>query len=177
MTEHNVSQLGWDSRSDVPAALTQPSDLSCLTADLLAADIMIRQPKVLAADALVGDVRVQLRDDHVHMALLTEGGRLVGTLVAADLSPGLDDMAPALPFARLDARTVPSTHPAREVYIQLRSQGQRRLAVTTEDGTLVGLICLKRHLSGFCADHDVDARAAGLVRRRKDEPPSSPLVP
>lgn len=133
---------------------------------LLAADIMIRFPKVLPARATVSEVRIQLRDDHVHMVLLTEGGLLVGTVVSGDVPPAAPDAGLALPHARLAARTVPSDQPARDAAVQLHREGQRRLAVT-HDGELVGLICLNRRLSGFCADQDVEARAEGSGLARK----------
>jgi hypothetical protein len=36
--------------------------------------------------------------------------------------------------------------------------GLRRLAVVDGQGSLLGLLCLKRHLGGFCSDADVAAR-------------------
>ena len=41
----------------------------------------------------------------------------------------------------------------------MREQGTRRLAVVDDDGDLLGLLCLKRTLDGFCSDADVRARA------------------
>lgn len=37
--------------------------------------------------------------------------------------------------------------------------GQRRLAVVDADNRLLGLLCLKRDLSGFCTDSGFNARA------------------
>jgi len=39
--------------------------------------------------------------------------------------------------------------------------GRRRAAVTSADGRLLGLLCLKASQAGFCSDQDVRARALG----------------
>jgi CBS-domain-containing membrane protein len=136
--------------------------------------VMIRSPKVLPASATVGEVRAQLRDDHVHMVLLVSSSaygvtaddghrRLTGTLVRDDVPPTLADEEPALPHASLTDRTVhPDAH-ASDVQHRLALGGERRLAVVDADGDLVGLLCLKRHGRGFCADENVHARAAENV--------------
>jgi hypothetical protein len=36
--------------------------------------------------------------------------------------------------------------------------GARRLAVVGDSDVLLGLLCLKRHLGGFCSDTDVCRR-------------------
>jgi CBS domain-containing protein len=123
-------------------------------------DVVVRLPKTLTPDALVGEARAALHDDHVHLLLLTDGGRLVGTLVRDDLPPEAADAAPALPHARLDGRTIGCDVPAEEARQILLRRGQRRSAVVDADGRLLGLLCLKRRLSGFCSDADVAARAA-----------------
>lgn len=126
----------------------------------VAADLVVTRPKVFPADATVGDVRAELLDDHVHMSLIVDGPRLLGTLVPADLPDGAASEAPALAYAHLDGRTVPATRRATDVHRDLLRQGVRRAAVVLPDGTLVGLICLNKRLSGFCTDRDVEARAA-----------------
>jgi hypothetical protein len=40
------------------------------------------------------------------------------------------------------------------------ARGERRRAVIDADGRLLGLLCLKSRLTGFCSDSDVAARAA-----------------
>ena len=83
-------------------------------------DVVLRLPKTLPSDVSIADARAALRDDHIHMLLLTEGGRLLGTLLRSDLpassdAPGeADDSAtPALPFAALAGRMVSSQLPAQ----------------------------------------------------------------
>ena len=50
--------------------------------DVLVRDVMLRNPKTLSARASVDEVRAALTNDHVHMVLMTEGGVLLGTVVA-----------------------------------------------------------------------------------------------
>ncbi len=130
----------------------------------LAADLAVRHPKTVPADATIGVVREQLADDHVHLVLLTEGTRLVGTLAREDVASTLADSEPARPHARLEGRTVPPTRPASWVLDDLRDRQLRRVAVVSDDGTLVGLVCLNRRGSGVCSDEGIAARAA--ERRR-----------
>jgi hypothetical protein len=41
----------------------------------------------------------------------------------------------------------------------MTTTGQRRTAVISADGRLLGLLCLKARGTGFCSDGDVRARA------------------
>jgi CBS domain-containing protein len=124
------------------------------------AEVVVRLPKTLRPDLRVDQARAALQDDHVHMLLLTEDGRLVGTLVRDDLPEHLDGALPAARYAVLEGRTVSPDLPAETARRLLVSRGARRLAVVAGDGSLLGLLCLKRRLTGFCSDADVAARAA-----------------
>ncbi|MEV1122048.1 CBS domain-containing protein [Actinosynnema sp. NPDC049800] len=128
-------------------------------------DVVVRRPKTLPVDASVDQARACFADDHVHLLLLTESGRLMGTLVRTDLPDNLDDTDLALPHSRVSGRTVPADMPAEEAYELLTTSGQRRRAVVDDNGTLMGLLCLKRRLTGFCSDADVAARAAERATR------------
>jgi DNA-binding MarR family transcriptional regulator len=126
-------------------------------------DVMLPSPKVLPADATVADVRRLLADDHVHMALLTDTGRVPGRLLATvvrdDLPPSVRDERPAVDVGGTGGRTVPAAAPVGAVHSWLLGTGMRRVAVVDGD-LLVGLLCLKRHLRGFCDEDDVLARAS-----------------
>jgi CBS-domain-containing membrane protein len=134
-------------------------------------DVMLRHPKVLDAQATVDEARAALTDDHVHMVLLTEGSTLVGTLVRTDLPHPIQrsdqGSGPALPWSTLRDRTVPSATSADTVNKLLIERGLRRLAVIDHDGTLLGLMCLKRSRTGFCSDEDVASRAQSRVLSRQ----------
>jgi CBS-domain-containing membrane protein len=134
------------------------------------AEVMVGEPKVLGSSATLDSVRALLADDHMHMVLLTEGGYLVGTVTREDLwhsderavhreTPNPPNNSLALPWARLAGRTIAATVPASSAFEAMSAMKCRRLAVIGEDNTLLGLLCLKAHGSGFCSDTDVLARS------------------
>lgn len=141
-------------RDQVPGLLDTPAELVGRTV----ADVMIHRPKTLPATASVAEARAELLDDHVHVVLIVESGTLVGTVERIDLV-GAPGSAPALEHAVLDGRTVAPTAAAEDARLLLLARGCRRLAVVDERGALLGLLCLKRRLTGFCSDADVAARA------------------
>lgn len=121
------------------------------------ADVMVRGPRTVPASATVAEARAELLDDHVHVVLVVEGDTLVGTVERIDLV-GAPSSAPVLAHAVLDGRTVAPTVAAEDARLLLLARGRRRLAVVDEHGALLGLLCLKRRLTGFCSDADVAAR-------------------
>jgi CBS domain-containing protein len=123
-------------------------------------DVMVTAPTTMRPTATVADARAFFADDHVHMALIARRGRLLGTLVRADLAELGDDAMPALSRSRLAGRAVAPHEQAEDVRVRLIRHGQRRLAVVDDAGVLAGLVCLKRKLTGFCSDADVSERAA-----------------
>jgi CBS domain-containing protein len=144
----------------MPTTRHQPCSATPSLEGRFVSDVVVRLPKTMGPRATCGEVRAAFGDDHVHMVLLTDHGQLLGTLVPADLPhPGSDDDR-ALSYARLDKRTVSPDFPAEAARQLLLATGQRRLAVVDDAGRLIGLLCLKRRLTGFCSDHDVLARAA-----------------
>jgi len=92
---------------DVPAA--EPA-LTGLTVK----DVMVTAPATMRPTATVADARAFFADDHVHMALIATSGRLLGTLVRADIDDLDDDAAPALSRSRLDGRSVALEKPAED---------------------------------------------------------------
>jgi CBS domain-containing protein len=137
--------------------------VSATAATALATDVMVCSPKVYGPSLTVGELRAAFADDHVHMLLVVDGSRLVGALVRGDAPESAASVEPALPFATLAGRTVDPTTRADVVRAEMVATGVRRLAVVDDDGTLLGLLCLKRHLDGFCSDADVASRAAGRL--------------
>lgn len=128
------------------------------------ADVVVRLPKTLPIDASITQARGAFADDHVRMLLLTENGQLKGTLLRTDLPDHLDGANAALPHSRVSGRTIPAETPAELARAILLALGQRRLAVLDADGFLLGLLCLKRRLTGFCSDADIAAKTAELEK-------------
>jgi CBS-domain-containing membrane protein len=127
---------------------------------------MVTIPKTLPHSACIGDVRKAFEDEHVHMVLLTEDGRLRGTLIRSDIPASAAADTPARPYAKLARRIVSPDSPVAQIEATLASTGLRRLAVVGEDGDLLGLICQKQTRLGFCSDDGV------LARRNSREKPS-----
>jgi CBS domain-containing protein len=123
------------------------------------ADAMVTRPWTHGADLDVAAAREAFTDSHVHMLLLTERGVLRGTLVREDLSPRLDPDLPALEVALLAGRTAAPDASLGDAVAFMRRHGSRRLAVVDADLRLLGLLCLKKSLDGFCSDADVRSRA------------------
>ena len=112
--------------------------------------------------ATVAELRAFFRDNHVHMVLLTDQGRLIGTVERADLAPHLTPETAALDIMKLEGRITAPDAPLPDVLASMKRDGRRRLAVTNKDGTLLGLLCLKNNGSGFCSDSDVESRRSRL---------------
>lgn len=135
-------------------------EVSTALTSAVAADVMVRVPKVHGPGLTVRECRAVFDDDHIHMVLLVEDGRLLGTLVRGDLPPEVPEPDAALTHARLAGRTVAPTTPAVAARDEMVAAGVRRRAVVDDEGTLLGLLCLKHDLVGFCSDADVAGRAA-----------------
>lgn len=108
-------------------------------------------------DTTVAQARNALSNPKVHMLLITEAGQLIGTVIESDIraaAPG----ERVLPLARLAERTVAPDARLADVHAAMVREGVRRLAVVDRRGRLLGLLCLKRNLAGFCSDDGVAAR-------------------
>lgn len=122
------------------------------------ADVMVRHPNLCHEDSTAGDVRHLFTDDHVHAVLITSGTRLLTVIDRADLGPETADSAPAARLGRLSGRVIAPTAQTDIALQQMIAVGRRRLAVLGPDGTLLGLLCLKRSGTGFCSDENVRRR-------------------
>ena len=125
---------------------------------------VVSQPKTLPGTASIGSVRTLLSNDHVHMALLVDDGRLVTAIERDDLPTDVPDDVPAREYGTITGRTI---RPQELVGVALRlmqESGRRRMVVVHRDGTLGGLLCLKRSGNGFCTDGDVLDRKRAVCR-------------
>jgi CBS domain-containing protein len=141
-----------------------------------AAEAMLTTPVRHPLSATVGELRDFFRDDHVHAALIVSpAGYLEAVVERDDIAGCLTPDAAAAPLGRLAGRTVPAGASLAEAHRAMTAAGRRRAAVTSPDGRLLGLLCLKASRTGFCSDTDVRARAreratagrAGIGRSRR----------
>lgn len=127
-----------------------------------AAEAMLTTPATHPLSATVGEIRDFFRDDHVHAALIVSpAGYLEAVVERDDLAGCQAPDAAAAPLGRLAGRTVPAGASLAELHRAMIAAGRRRAAVTSADGRLLGLLCLKASQAGFCSDQDVRARASG----------------
>ena len=125
-----------------------------------AAEAMITTPARHLPSATVGEIRDFFRDDHVHAALIVSPAGYLEAVVERDDIAGCQGRdAAAAPLGRLEGRTVPTGASLAEVRRAMITTGRRRAAVISDDGRLLGLLCLKASRTGFCSDQDVRARA------------------
>jgi hypothetical protein len=123
---------------------------------------MITTPARHPRSATVGEIRDFFRDDHVHAALIVSPAGYLEAVVERDDIAGCQALdAAAAPLGRLAGRAVSAGASLAEVRRAMTATGRRRAAVTSDDGRLLGLLCLKASRAGFCSDQDVRARALG----------------
>lgn len=125
---------------------------------LVVADAMLGRPSLCSTLATVDDIRRLFANDHIHAALLVEGGRLLAVVERRDLVGALGS-GQARHRGRLVGRTVGADVPLNTVYRWMNRSGARRLAVVDPRGELLGLLCLKAKRNGFCSADDVAERA------------------
>jgi CBS domain-containing protein len=93
------------------------------------------------------------------MALLVDRGTLISTVERDDLLLASNPELRASAIAKLGGRTIGAHATVSEALDIMKRTGRRRLAVTSEHGTLLGLLCLKASGRGFCSEADVASRS------------------
>lgn len=126
--------------------------------DLVVRDEMLSRPTVQTPDLSFGELRQLFRNDHLHMALLVENGRLLAAVERSDLDHSCPDDGSVRSLGIPEGRTVGPDAPLGGVAETMRRDGRRRLAVVDDLGGLLGLLCLKSDGSGFCSDRSVKCR-------------------
>ena len=113
------------------------------------ADVMLRRPKTLAADATVADARRILEHKSIQLLLLVDDRRFVGAVSEIPEHASAED--PVLSFAE-DAppTTTEADLPVSLLLERLDHRPGGRLIVLDEDRTLVGLVCLTSSGRDFC---------------------------
>jgi hypothetical protein len=123
------------------------------------ADGMLTAPVRHPVSATVRELRRFFRDDHVQAALIVSPDGYLQAVVERDDIAGCRAAETAAPLGRLAGRTVRPEAGLAATRRAMISAGRRRAAVTSADGRLLGLLCLKASRSGFCSAEDVRARA------------------
>lgn len=130
------------------------SQSTCTVAETVA-DAMLRHPTVHPADLTAGEAReIFEARPKTHLLLLATDDVLVSTLTREDLATG-DDSVPAVSLGTLDGRTTSPDVPVDDLRTAMTTSGLRRIAVVDADRGLLGLLCLKASLTGFCTDDGV----------------------
>ena len=124
-------------------------------------DAMIRSPKLLGPETTIARVRAFFGDDHVHAALIVDGGRLLAVVEPLDLIGSLPTDGPAARAGHLSGRITRPDADLAATWETMAALDRRRLAVVDSHGILLGLLCLKRTGLGFCSEANVRARAEG----------------
>ena len=124
------------------------------------ANAMLTTPVRHSLNATVREIREFFDDDHVHAALIVgPAGYLAAVVERADLPRSLAADTAAISVGRLAGRIVPGGASLTAIQRAMIATGRRRAAVVSEDGLLLGLLCLKANRAGFCSEDDVGARA------------------
>lgn len=120
---------------------------------------MLTNPCTFPNTTDIGRLRKWFADDHVHAALIVDGSRLITVIERDDLTGRRADH-PARTAGTTTGRVIAPDADLTNTWINMRSAGQRRLAVV-QNSLLIGLLCLKRNGLGFCSADDVSQRGRG----------------
>src|SRR4051812_7577981 len=91
------------------------------------AEVAVTCAELHGRDTTVGELRELFGDDHVHLALLVDRGRLVAAVERSDLRPELEDTLPARLVGAVEGRVVGPGAPVAETLARMREVGRRRL--------------------------------------------------
>ncbi|WP_032391364.1 CBS domain-containing protein [Rhodococcoides fascians] len=135
------------------AAWASPLDLTGAVRDH-----MLRRPRCHPLDLTVAGARaVFAASPKHHLLLLVGGDRLASTVCRCDLDCAPDPGCPASTFGTVQGRTINAHAPIAVVHQHMVRHRIRRLAVVDDARHLLGLLCLKARMDGFCTDAGVEA--------------------
>ena len=121
---------------------------------LVAADLMLRDPKTLGADASVAEVREQLADPKVQLVLLTNGRAFKGAVTHIPPDAAASDHA--LLYADAGVESLSPHASADEAFERASASPTRRVIVLDDDRNLLGLLCLNARRTRFCGMPETD---------------------
>ncbi len=113
-------------------------------------EIMIRNPKMLPADASVADARALFANPKVLVAPLVDGeGRVTGELGRDDVPSMADEAEHAADYSS-DPHLIAPDASMRAAIDTLTELDGERLVVVDAEGRLAGMLCLNRRDGRFC---------------------------
>ncbi|MBX5334243.1 hypothetical protein HQO90_24920 [Rhodococcus fascians] len=137
--EAGLERAAWASQPDLTGAVR---------------DHMLRRPRCHPLDLTVAGARaVFAASPKHHLLLLVGGDRLASTVCRCDLDCAPKSGCPASTFGTVQGRTINAHAPIAVVHQHM----VRRLAVVDDARHLLGLLCLKARMDGFCTDAGVEA--------------------
>jgi len=113
------------------------------------ADLMLRKPKTLPADATVAEARAQLASGRAKMLLLVDGTEFRAALTS--IPADAHDEQPAIAFADGDTETIAPDAAGDDIIARLNANPHGRIVVLDEQRNLQGLLCLSSDGSRLCA--------------------------
>jgi hypothetical protein len=134
-------------------------------------DAMLRRPTRHLADLTVGEARAVFdASPKTQLLLLVTHGTLVSTVARDDVGIDVDLTKPASTLGSLASRTITPDVPLETARARM-SADRRRLVVVSPSGLLLGLLCLRRSLTGFCSDDGVaQMRRERVKNQTKNQP-------
>jgi CBS domain-containing protein len=114
----------------------------------VAADLMLRDPKTMPADASVAEVRDLLANPRVQMVLLADGAAFKGAVTALPADAAPTDLA--LDYRDDAPETISPDAPAAEAFDRTAASPDRRVIVLDDESNLLGLLCLDPSRTRFC---------------------------
>ena len=115
---------------------------------LVAADLMLRNPKTLTAGASVAEARAQLASPKVQLVLLADGRAFKGAVTHVPPEASPDDRA--LDYVDTEVEVISPHASADEAFERAAASPTRRVVVLDDDHNLLGLLCLNPSRTGFC---------------------------
>jgi CBS-domain-containing membrane protein len=114
-----------------------------------AADLMLRDPKTLNAEASVAEARELLADPKVQMVLLADGRAFKGAVtdIPADASP----RDRAVTYVDANAELISPDASDDEAFERATASPNRRVIVLDQENNLLGLLCLNQSRTKFCS--------------------------
>jgi len=122
------------------------------------ADVMVRRPKTLPADATVADARDALEHASVKLLLLVDGSRFRAALSA--IPTAAEPSEPAITYADDETPIATEDLPVSTALERLEHRPNGRLVVLGDQQELLGLVCLTTDGKSFCG-----APSTAAIRR------------